>query len=171
MIRKAKREDATELFGIYEIAKGYMRKTGNPNQWGSQYPPREEFMKEIDDGVIYVLERENPKEGQKVLYGVFELLDMPDPTYAYIEGSWKSDTPYGTIHRVASDGSEKGVFSTIVTYARERHNHLRIDTHEQNLTMQHVIRKHGFEYCGTIYLANGDARRAYEWVAEEAANN
>lgn len=167
MIRKAKIEDAPELFDIYAVARGYMIRTGNPNQWGKQYPPRDEFLKEIDAGVIYVLERDEVKEGQNRLYGVFELLETPDPTYSYIEGSWKDNSPYGTIHRVASDGSEKGIFENIVAFARERHNHLRIDTHEQNTTMQHVIQKNGFEFCGIIYLANGDARRAYEWIKEK----
>lgn len=49
-------------------------------------------------------------------------------------GSWMSDSQYGTIHRVASDGTEKGIFTQIVNFARERFAHLRIDTHEQNLT-------------------------------------
>ncbi len=92
--------------------------------------------------------------------------DMPE-----LFTCWKDNSPYGTIHRVASDGSEKGVFESIVAFARERHKHLRIDTHEQNTTMQHVIQKNGFEYCGIIYLANGDARRAYEWVAKEVSNS
>ena len=28
--------------------------------------------------------------------------------------------------------------------------------------MQHNIAKHGFTYCGIIYLANGDERLAYQ---------
>lgn len=167
MIRKAIRDEASRLLDIYEVAKVYMRNHGNPNQWGAQYPPRDVFIKEIEDGLIYVLEREIPEEGKKRVYGVFKLLETPDPTYGYIEGNWREDTPYGTIHRVASDGSEKGVFDEIVAFAKKTHDHLRIDTHEQNIIMQHVIQKNGFIYCGTIYLENGDARKAYEWMAEK----
>ena len=28
--------------------------------------------------------------------------------------------------------------------------------------MQHLLEKHGFSYCGIIYLANGDPRLAYQ---------
>lgn len=167
MVRRAKRDELSEILRIYEVAKKYMRESGNPNQWGKDYPPLDDFLKELEEGLIYVLERENPTEGQRSIYGVFELMNTPDPTYSYIEdGCWISDAPYGTIHRVASDGSEKNVLGTIVAFAREKYNHLRIDTHEQNLTMQHVIQKNGFKYCGIIYLKNGAARRAYEWVAD-----
>jgi hypothetical protein len=39
---------------------------------------------------------------------------------------------------------------------------IRIDTHRDNHIMQHNIAKHGFAYCGIIYLANGDERLAYQ---------
>jgi len=39
---------------------------------------------------------------------------------------------------------------------------IRIDTHKDNRIMQHNIEKHGFTYCGIIYLANGDERLAYQ---------
>jgi RimJ/RimL family protein N-acetyltransferase len=39
---------------------------------------------------------------------------------------------------------------------------IRIDTHRDNHIMQHVIQKHGFTYCGIIYLLSGDERLAYQ---------
>ena len=33
--------------------------------------------------------------------------------------------------------------------------------------MQHNIEKHGFTYCGIIYLANGDARLAYQKLKDK----
>jgi RimJ/RimL family protein N-acetyltransferase len=38
---------------------------------------------------------------------------------------------------------------------------LRIDTHEDNKRMQHILAKNGFVYCG-IVLQNGSDRLAYE---------
>ena len=32
--------------------------------------------------------------------------------------------------------------------------------------MQHIIERHGFTYCGIIYLASGDERLAYQRVVE-----
>ena len=37
-----------------------------------------------------------------------------------------------------------------------------IDTHRDNKIMQHNILKHGFTYCGIIYLLSGDERLAYQ---------
>ena len=41
-------------------------------------------------------------------------------------------------------------------------SNIRIDTHRDNRIMRHNIEKHGFAYCGIIYLANGDERLAYQ---------
>ena len=53
----------------------------------------------------------------------------------------------------------------IIAWSREREHNLRIDTHRDNHIMQHCIRKAGFQYCGIIYLANGDERLAYQMLA------
>ena len=34
--------------------------------------------------------------------------------------------------------------------------------YRDNVIMQHNIAKHGFSYCGIIYLASGDERLAYQ---------
>ena len=90
----------------------------------------------------------------------------PEPTYAEIDGCWMSEEPYGTIHRVASDGSKRGIFKEILNFCKERFSHLRIDTHADNHIMQHLVKKGGFEYCGIIHLENGSPRLAYEYIAE-----
>ena len=41
---------------------------------------------------------------------------------------------------------------------------IKIDTHEQNLGMQHILRKNGYTYCGVIYVEDGTKRLAYEKV-------
>ena len=30
--------------------------------------------------------------------------------------------------------------------------------------MRHVLEKFGFVYCGTIYIADGSPRRAYQYI-------
>ena len=42
---------------------------------------------------------------------------------------------------------------------------LRADTHRDNRIMQHILQKHGFRYCGIIYLLNGDERLAYQKIS------
>lgn len=43
---------------------------------------------------------------------------------------------------------------------------IRIDTHADNKTMQHLIEADGFTRCGIIYIADGTPRIAYQWTAE-----
>lgn len=39
---------------------------------------------------------------------------------------------------------------------------IKVDTHENNKPMQRLLEKLGYEYCGIIYLENGDKRVAFE---------
>ena len=156
-VRQAKWEDFDRILEIYALARDFMAKTGNPSQWGTNYPPVNMLEGDIPAGNLYVVEDE-------AIHGVFAYFTEPDPTYAYIEnGQWLDDGPYGTIHRVAADGSG-GVFSAVLAYAMECNLHMRIDTHADNKVMQHVLEKHGFQRTGIIYLEDGDPRIAYEKV-------
>lgn len=160
MIRHAKKEDLERILEIYAAARTFMRKNGNMHQWSGEYPGTVDLLEDIERENLYVLENESGK-----VCACFALIAGIDPTYGRIDGgSWKSDAPYAAMHKVASDGTLKGVFEKCVAFARERYTHLRIDTHHDNLPMQHVIVKNGFEYRGIIYLADGDPRKAYEWM-------
>ena len=97
------------------------------------------------------------------IHAVFAFIIGKDPTYDRIEqGRWLSKTVYGTIHRVAGDGQIKGVFDLVMAFCNKRIRHLRIDTHQDNKVMQHLILKNGFQKCGIIYVADGSPRIAYE---------
>ena len=80
------------------------------------------------------------------------------------EGKWLEDSPYGTIHRLASDGQIKGIFAACVSFCQNICPHLRADTHHDNLTMQHLLVKNGFAQCGIIYISDGSPRIAYEKI-------
>lgn len=155
MIRLANKNDITEIFAIYERARNYMRESGNPDQWRSTYPENDIINSDISAGNLYVIE----EKGR--LDGVFMLAKGPDPTYAVIDGKWNNDSDYFVIHRVASAGNRKGVLFDCVNFALEHSHNVRIDTHEDNKTMQHQLEKAGFVKCGIIRLANGDPRIAY----------
>lgn len=162
-IRLAKEKDLPQMRTIYNAAKSYMDASGNPNQWAVGYPPEEYLREDIALSRLYVCEED------EALHGVFLFAVMDDPTYHYIEGTWLNEEPYGVIHRIASDGVKKGMFRMIVEFCKERMAeqnvaNLRIDTHEDNKTMQHLVEKCGFERCGIIYLANGSPRIAYQLV-------
>ena len=65
-------------------------------------------------------------------------------------------------HRVASAGRCKGVGAFCLNWAFEQSGNLRIDTHHDNKPMQNLLNKLGFEYCGIIYLENGEPRLAFQ---------
>ena len=86
-----------------------------------------------------------------------------DPTYEIIEdGAWPSDSPYGTIHRIAGDGQGKGILRLCVDFCKKQIDTLRIDTHHDNRIMQNAIKKNGFQRCGIIYSVDGSPRIAYQ---------
>ncbi len=73
-----------------------------------------------------------------------------------------NDEPYYVIHRLASWPDVHGIWDCVLEWAFERTSALRVDTHRDNHIMQHNILKHGFTYCGIIYLLSGDERLAYQ---------
>ena len=155
-IRKARQEDLPAIEGVYAAARAFMARSGNPYQWGSHHPPREMLVADIREDCLYVVTE------QAVIHGVFFFRIGEDPTYARIEdGAWLSPSPYGVIHRIASDGSGE-VFPAVLAYCKERISHIRIDTHRDNRVMQHVLEKNGFLPRGTIYVSDGSPRIAYE---------
>ena len=100
------------------------------------------------------------------IIGTFFFIQGKDiePTYRQItDGAWLDDSPYGVVHRLAGDGSEKGIATFCLNWALEQSGHLRIDTHGDNRIMQHLARKLGFTACGTIYVEEDHYPRiAYE---------
>lgn len=70
--------------------------------------------------------------------------------------------PYGVIHRLASTEQSKGVASACLQWCYRQIPNLRADTHRDNHILQHILKKHGFQYCGIIYLLNGDERLAFQ---------
>ena len=164
-IRPATAHDLDTLDGIYAHARRFMAQTGNPTQWGSNEPSREELAASINAGTLFVGTNEN-----NAPCSAFVLIATPEPTYQHIyDGSWPSDEPYLTLHRVASDGTAHGVLQEAVAFATSRAralgvNNLRIDTHPNNVVMQHVIARAGFVRCGMVAMADGSPRIAYQLV-------
>lgn len=158
-VRLACIEDLPRLMKIFDSARAYQKSHGNPTQWPKGYPARQKVEQDIREGFCYVLE--NDKE----VVGTFTMIPGEESTYQVIEnGEWMDVTPYYTIHRVASDGTKKGVGHAMMTWCQQQCPHIRIDTHQDNLVMQHVIEKSGFTYCGIIYAEDGTPRLAYEWT-------
>ncbi len=158
MFRGATRSDLNQIMQIYARARQAMRDSGNPTQWGENFPPQELIEEDIDTNRLFVY----LVNGQ--IMAVFAFILGDDPTYARIEeGSWLNDTlPYGTIHRLASSGKGHGVASKVIEWCLEHCESLRADTHADNQIMQKILEGNGFTKCGIIHVADGTPRIAYQ---------
>ena len=161
-IRHAEEKDIPRMMEIYRYAREFMAAHGNPNQWGpTTWPPEELIRRDIRKEHSYVCENDEGKVTGTFFYICGEDIE---PTYRDItDGAWRDDSPYGVVHRIASDGSEPGVGSFCLKWALARCGHMRIDTHGDNAVMQRLVTKLGFVHCGTIYVTeDNDPRLAYE---------
>ncbi len=152
--------DIPQILDVLEQGRQIMIQTGNPNQWKQGYPSADMIEQDISDGVFYLV-----KEGENIC-GCFAFIIGEDDTYRKIDGAWKSDSLYGTIHRIASNGTQKGVFDAVMRFCVNRCAHIRMDTHQDNVVMRRLMEKYGFVYCGIIYIADGSPRLAYEKLPE-----
>ena len=162
-IRKTTSEDLPQVMEIYRYAREFMAAHGNPDQWGrTNWPPESLIRTDIENGNSYVC----LQDGE--ITGTFFYIQGRDiePTYSQIDdGCWMDDSPYGVIHRIAANGKAKGVGHAVIEWARKRCAHLRIDTHNDNIVMQNMLKKEGFSHRGTIYVyEDHDPRMAFEIV-------
>ncbi len=157
IIRKTEQADIPAILKVLEAARKFMRQNDNFVQWTQRYPSREDILIDIENGESYCMEQDGE------VHATFALLDREEPTYAVIdEGEWKQPFPYGTLHRVASDGVISGVVHQAVLFALQFRSDLRCDTHEVNKPMQRALEREGFVRRGIVYMADGSPRLAYE---------
>ena len=160
-IRHSTKDDLCQIMKIYEYARRFMAEHGNPNQWGpTNWPPEELIRSDIADGNSYVCTHEERIVGTFF----FNQGQDIDPTYHSIEnGAWLDDSPYGVIHRLAGDGTVKGIGKFCIEWTFKQCGHLRMDTHEDNYVMQNLLKKCGFLYCGIVHVEEDTCPRlAYE---------
>jgi RimJ/RimL family protein N-acetyltransferase len=162
-VRKTKPEDLESVMRVYAYAREQMKKNGNPTQWGEDRPGENTIVSDIEAGNSYVV----AGEGDGEICGVFAFIIGDDPTYRKIEnGAWKNDHTYGTIHRLASNGKEKGIFQACLQFCEQCIPDIRADTHQNNRIMQYLLEKAGYERCGIIFVEDGSPRIAYQKTIE-----
>lgn len=144
-IRAATLNDFDEILSIYARARSFMRDNGNPTQWGDSYPSKELVRSDLEQGCLFVV-----VDDENTIAGVFSCFVDGDPDYDVIKGAWLNDEPYTAIHRIASAGTHKGIFTHILNYCLTFSRNVKVDTHTDNIVMQSVLKKHGFQYCGII---------------------
>lgn len=156
-IRLADISDLDEILEIYAYAREQMKNSGNEKQWGDSKPDIETTKEDINKKQLYLICKE------RAVCGVFAFSIGPDPTYQVIyEGTWLNEEDYGVIHRVASNGKARGILQQVLRFCESKISNIRIDTHEDNKIMQHILEKEGYRKCGRIYVEDGSSRIGYQ---------
>lgn len=161
-LRLTKTSDLDAVMGIINQAKSYF-KTQGINQWQDGYPNEISIINDISQNEAYVLEDNDEVVATAMISKATE------SNYNYIEGKWLQEDKYIVVHRIAirDDHKGKGLAKIILDETLKLFPNIpsiRMDTHDDNLSMQRFLTKYGFKYCGTIYLENKEKRRAYEKI-------
>lgn len=162
-IRKTATTDIPTIMEIIGDAQRYLRACG-VDQWQDGYPTSATIAEDIENGNSYAV----IDDGE--IAGTVAVSFDGEPNYAEIRnGEWMNAEPYAVIHRIAVSDRyrNRGVAAEIMRFAerlcRERGvGNIRVDTHADNLSMQRLLAKFGYEYCGEItILSSGAPRNAY----------
>lgn len=163
--QKANMKDVDTIMQILSDARGRIGRLGI-DQWQYGYPTRDIIIEDVNLHRAFVV-----RDDDGSVCAVFTMLDNGEPTYEKIyDGEWIADgKPYIAIHRiaVAGDKLKRGIGSQVMAWCEIQAKEIgyasvRIDTHEGNAPMRGLLEKNGYEHCGTIYLADGQTRFAYE---------
>lgn len=166
-IRRSTFKDIPEIMVIIADAKIHLA-AQKIEQWQNGYPNAAQVENDIKIEESYVLVSEESKVVATAMFTT-----RKEPTYKVIEGKWKVDENqvYGVIHRMAIKASFRklGLAAQLFKEFHQQLNQkkiqsLKIDTHEENVGMQSLIKKLGYQYCGIIYTNYGDKRMAFEKV-------
>lgn len=159
VIEQARLEDLPQILARYAQAREFMVSTGNPNQWASRaWPPEALIRQDISRGKCYVCR----DEGGIAAVFYYDRGEDIDPTYrTMVSGAWGSDGVYAVVHRIAArPGSGAG--KRCIRWAYDRGGPLRIDTHQDNAVMRHILTSLGFTLRGVIITDDGTPRLAFE---------
>ncbi|QAA33914.1 GNAT family N-acetyltransferase [Clostridium manihotivorum] len=161
--RKTVEADISSIMTIIRQAQDYFKDKGI-DQWQNGYPNPEVIRKDIANGHSYVLLKEDNIVGTAAIS--FDGENTYDDIY---EGQWLSNDTFAVIHRIAVDNDYKGLgLSSIIIENVEELckskgvSSIKVDTHEDNLSMQRLLKKNGFQFCGIIYLEDKSKRVAFE---------
>lgn len=158
--------DVDSVMQIIDDAKKYFKVNEIP-QWQNGVPSKDTILSDIERGVAYVYEEDDE------IIGTLAVFFEDDPNYENImQGRWLNNSEYAVIHRVAIKQAYKGhgyasnIMKEVELLAKSRGiDNLRIDTHRLNMSMQRLIAKNNFTYCGIVMINdNGELaeRLAYQ---------
>ena len=163
--RKAVETDIKYTMNIIKQAQNYFKEQGI-DQWQDNYPNIETIKNDVNNGESYVLLKEN-----NIVATVAVSFNGEKNYETIYEGKWLISGEFAVIHRIAVDNSYKGlglaseIIKSVEKLCLNNEVHsIKIDTHEENMSMQNLLKKNGFKYCGIIYLEDKSERIAFEKI-------
>lgn len=165
-MRKAIKEDIKDIMKIIKETIEEMR-TYNNTQWDENYPQEKDFMEDIKNEHLFIIEREGRLAG-------FVCINKEAPAqYAGLD--WLSDKEAVIVHRMAVSLKYRkgGVGTELMKIAddfalRSNIKYLKIDTYSINKKMNDLIKKCNYNFVGEIsFLGKEKSFYCYEKVLNE----
>ena len=157
----AQLEECDICYHIIDIGRNFQREQGFV-QWTDDYPNRDTIIDDIKSKKGYVVKIDG------VIAGYMCIDFEGEPAYENIQGKWSSEGPYAVVHRMAFDNCFRGMGLTEITFKLIKElciqngvRTIRVDTDFPNERMQHILRKNGFNNCGTI-IFQGSGKLAFD---------
>lgn len=168
ILQQASPQNISRILDIIDDAKAYLA-SQKIDQWQNGYPNKAQIENDLFNNESYVVIND-----KNTIIATTMFTTRPEPSYQkVVDGKWIIDEsePYGVIHRLAMAkefrglGIAKFVFDEFHQKLKNKQiKSLKIDTHEENLLMQKLVQKLGYQYCGIIYTNYGAKRLAFEKV-------
>lgn len=161
----SKLDNLQSILDIIQDAQNYLSEL-KIDQWQDGYPDQSIIKNDITNNESFCV---HDTEG--VIIGTAMFSTRTESTYKKIIGQWITppNSKYGVIHRMAvrNNYRGKGIAKFIFKACEEELkktsiSSMRIDTHEDNIGMQKLLKKLGYHYCGIIYLNSGSKRLGFE---------
>ena len=147
-MRKAHLQDIKEIMNIIRKTIMEMHSYHN-NQWDESYPQEKDFIKDIQDGDLYISE----KDGRLVAFICVNKIEPAE----YCGLNWSSDKDVMVIHRMAVDPEfrRNGVGRELMNFAEELAlkntiDYLKTDTNSINEKMKALFQKCGYKVIGEM---------------------
>ena len=150
MFRQAKSDDIPVIMDIIKKTIVEMQAVNNP-QWGEHYPQGKDFLADIEQGWLYVLERNG------VVVAFVSLNTVQGKSYPKIQ--WQDNSTALVMRRLGVDNSlrRSGIATTLLgcieDFARRQNiSVLKMDTFCRNEEMNKFAIKHGFIHRATLCI-------------------
>jgi len=167
MIRKAVLEDLKAISKIIKETIVEMHSYNN-YQWDENYPQEKDFIKDIENGDLFVAERDG------ILVG-FVCVNKIEPI-EYNGLNWSLNEDVMVVHRMAVNPSSRrsGIGTELMNFAddlalKNNIKYLKTDTYSINTKMKGLFARCGYKLVGEMnFLGKEKPFYCYEKVLNEA---